>query len=106
MMLVHRYLFWALAILALTGCQPYWNPEPDFGSSVNGAIRAQAVNPDPPTGNPYAKGHMDGKSAKATVDNYQRSFTNPPRTTQGTGSSLININSGGTTGGSTTGITP
>lgn len=105
-MMLHRCGLCALAVVTVAGCQPYWNAEPDFGSSVNGAIRAQAVNPDPPTGNPYAQGHMDGKSAKATVDNYQRSFTNPPRTTQGTGGSLININSGGTTGGSTTGMMP
>lgn len=97
-----------LLVSLLSGCQSYWNPEPDFGSSVNGAVRAQAVNPDPPKGNPYAKGHMDGVSAKATVDNYQRSFTSPARSGQGTGStnsSLVNINSGSATGG-TTNITP
>lgn len=91
----------------LVGCQSYWDPEPDFGSSVNGAIRTQAVNPNPPTGKPYANAHMDGVSAKATVDNYQKSFTAPGRTGQGaTGGSLVNINAGAGTGSGTIGGAP
>lgn len=87
------------------GCQSYWDTEPDFGSSVNGAIRAQAVNPNVPVGNPNAKAHMDGVSAKATVDNYQKSFTAPPRTGQSGTGSLININSGATSGTAVSGFT-
>lgn len=83
----------------LSACQSYWDPEPDFGASVNGAIRAQAVNKNPPTGNPYANAHMDGVAAKATVDNYQRSFTAPARSGQGTTGSLVNINTGSSVGG-------
>lgn len=94
-------------VTSMTGCQSYWNPEPDFGSTVNDAIRAQAVNKNPPTGNPYATAHMDGVSAKATVDNYQKSFTAPARTGQGSGTgSLININAGSGTGSSVMGGAP
>ncbi len=93
-MLMTRSLLGIVVVLVLSGCQSYWNADSDFGSSVNGAVRAQAINPDPPTGNPYAKAHMDGISAKATVDNYQKSFTAPARPGQGNTGSLISINSG------------
>ena len=102
-----RVFLLLLAALGLTACQSYWYPEADFGATVNGAVRAQAVNPYAPVGNPNAKAHMDGVSAKATVDNYQKSFTAPARTGQAGGGSLISINSGmgtGSTGG--IGITP
>lgn len=87
-----------MLVLALSGCQSYWDTEPDFGSTVHNAIRTQAVNPDPPTGNPYANARMDGVAAKTTVDNYQRSFVTPVRPGQGTNSGLITINSGVTSG--------
>ncbi|SRR5574343_842190 len=87
-----------MLVFALSGCQSYWDTEPDFGSTVNNAIRAQAINPDPPTGNPYANARMDGVAAKTTVDNYQRSFIAPVRPGQGTNSGLITINSGVTSG--------
>ncbi len=89
-----RVSFGLLVALGLTACQSYWDADAAFGTSVNGAIRAQAVNPDPPTGNPYAKAHMDGVSAKATVDNYQKSFIAPARSGQAGSGSLISINSG------------
>ncbi len=102
-----KLLAFAPMILLLAGCQSYWDAEPGFGSSVNGAIRAQAVNPDPPTGKPYANAHMDGISAKATVDNYQKSFIAPARSGQGAASgSLVNINTGSGTGSGAGGGTP
>ncbi len=102
-----KLLAFAPMILLLVGCQSYWDAEPGFGSSVNGAIRAQSVNKNPPTGNPYANAHMDGVSAKATVDNYQKSFTAPASSGQGAVSgSLVNINAGSSTGSGALGGTP
>ena len=76
--------------LMMTACQPYWQADADFGTSVNKAIRAQAVNPDPPKGDPYAKAHMDGVAAKKSVDNYQKSFDKP----KAESGSIITINNG------------
>lgn len=92
--------------VSLSACQSYWEPEADFGSTVNGAIRAQAVNPDAPVGNPNAKAHMDGVAAKASVDNYQKSYISP-RTSgqQGSANSVISINNGVGSTGSSGGIT-
>lgn len=94
-----RMARWLCVVVAglLAGCQSYWQAEPDFGSSVNGAIRAQAVNPEPPKGDPYAKARMDGVAAKKSIDHYQKSFDNP-KADMG---SLITINNG--TSSATTG---
>lgn len=85
-------LFALVCTALIAGCQSYWNTEPNFGSSVNGAIRAQAVNPNPPTGDPYANAKMDGVPARKSIDNYQKSFDTPSPGGMG---SLVNINTGG-----------
>lgn len=95
-----RFLALILVGTAIAGCQPYWQTEPDFGSSVNNAIRAQAVNPEPPKGDPYAKARMDGVAASKSVDNYQKSFDKP----KADSGSLITINNGAATGASASGI--
>ena len=94
--------FMTIAGALIAGCQSYWNPEPDFGTSVNSAVRAQLVNPNAPVGNPNVNAHMDGVSAKKTVDNYQKSFDAPRTATSGSGG-LITINSGMTSGSTSTG---
>ena len=77
--------------LGLTACSPYWNAVPSYGEAVNGAIMAQAKNPDAPKGNPKPVDGLDGPAAKNSVDSYQKSFihTQPTATNAGslTGSS-------------------
>lgn len=72
-----------LASLMLSGCQALWEPGPDFGSSVNEAIRAQAVNPDQPAKRPINPSGMDGPAAKASIDNYNYSFEQRPSISSG-----------------------
>lgn len=78
------------ALCGLMGCQSYWDADPQLGSSVNGAIRAQVANPNAPQVKPTAKQGMDGVAAKKTVDNYQQSFDAKSVIT--TAPSLVNIN--------------
>lgn len=78
-------IFGAIA-LGMTACSPYWNAMPGYGEAVNGAIMAQAKNPDAPNGNPKSVAGLDGPAAKNSVDSYQKSFirTPPPATGGGT----------------------
>ena len=62
-------------LICLTGCQAYWYPSADFGSSVNGAIALQTVDPDAAKKAPTVVRGMDGPSAKASVESYQKTFT-------------------------------
>lgn len=68
----------------VTACQSIWEPDPDFGSTVTGAIQAQSVNPDAPAGNKKVTKGLDGPSAKSGVDNYQKSFEVKVPTSSGT----------------------
>lgn len=78
---------------ALVGCQSYWDRDPQFGSSVNDAVKAQAVNPNAPQVNASRpKQGMDGVAAKKSIDNYDKSFD--AKTPGTTGTSLISINNG------------
>jgi hypothetical protein len=76
-------------VVALTGCQAYWNAEPDFGSSVNGAIQAQVQNPNAPKGYPKALVGMDGPAAKTSVETYQKSFERKQPQTQTTTGTMV-----------------
>jgi hypothetical protein len=61
-------------LLSACQSQSYWDKDPDFGSTVNNAIKAQVVNPNAPQAvNKNASG-MDGVSAQKSIDNYQKSF--------------------------------
>ncbi|QWD96216.1 pilus assembly protein [Polynucleobacter sp. MG-6-Vaara-E2] len=79
-MLANRNHYWISPVLylalclAISGCQSIWQNEPDFGSSVTSSVQNQLVNPQAPLGNPKPTTGLDGPSAKATVDSYQRSF--------------------------------
>jgi hypothetical protein len=61
----------------LTACaQQGWDADMNLGKSVNNAIRAQSIHPDGPPKD-RVLGGMDGVSAKATIDNYQKTFITP-----------------------------
>lgn len=81
-----------MGLLMLAGCQSGWQPEANFGSSVQGAIRAQIVDPTAPDGNANKRAKMDGESAKKTVDSYQKSFgaTGSGDTVQGGSMAIFN----------------
>lgn len=66
------------SLLALGACQNYWAADPNFGSSVNGAVTAQTVNPNAAAKAPSNVKGMDGPSAKASIDSYQNSFVRRP----------------------------
>ena len=83
-----------LAVLSLSACQSYWDADPNLGSSVNGAIRAQVANPNAPQTRQTPKQGMDGVAAKKTVDNYQQSFD--AKATSSGMPSLVNINNAST----------
>lgn len=63
-----------MTLFFLTACQADWYPQAGFGSSVNDAIAAQTANKDAPSKLNRETQGMDGPSAKASIDNYQRSF--------------------------------
>lgn len=94
------YLFLPMPLFLVTACQADWYPQAGFGSSVNNAIASQIVNKDAPIRvNDEAQG-MDGPSAKASIDNYQRSFEQMGSNQMiGSGSSTI-INPAGSSSGS------
>ena len=68
------YLMLPLPIILNTACQSSWYPQVGFGSSVNDAVAAQTVNKDGPKEVKRDTQGMDGPAAKASIDNYQRSF--------------------------------
>ena len=68
------YLIMPLTYFLITACQSSWYPEVGFGSSVNEAIAAQTVNKENPKEIKRETQGMDGPAAKASIDNYQRSF--------------------------------
>lgn len=69
----HAILLAALAV-GLAGCQTHWDPQPDFGAYVNGAVQAQVQNPKAPQGMPKSVVGLDGPAADATITSYQKSF--------------------------------
>lgn len=77
-MKIHSFRFCLGLIIvvsvALTACQSTWNPEAEFGSSVNNAITDQIANKNAPE--PVARNSMgmEGPAAKSSIDNYQKSF--------------------------------
>ena len=70
----------ALLPVAITGCAETTTPRMDnhFGEAVRTAVAQQTINPnaslntDPVTG-------LDGKAAKQTMDNYDKSFKSPEK---------------------------
>ena len=85
--LLKRTIYTASILLMFSGliaCQSNWSPEPDFGSSVTSAVKAQEVNPSAPEGNKKVTKGLDGPSAKAGIDNYQKSFEVKAPTSGGT----------------------
>jgi hypothetical protein len=66
--------FVMVLFMMLSACQSIWDASPDFGSTVNDAVKDQLVNPNAPAGNKKVTTGLDGGAAKSAVDNYQKSF--------------------------------
>ena len=90
-----RLMLLVTAAVSLVGCQAYWDPEPTFGSSVNGAVLAQEQNPKAPMGYPKSVVGLDGKAANASIESYQKTFDRKQvQPTQSTGSLVGGSGSG------------
>lgn len=87
-----------VCVIGLSACQSTWDAEPDFGSSVNGAIKSQVRNPNAPVKVPKTAAGLDGPAAKNAVDSYQKSFERKQPVTSGASQS-------GTMVGTSVGIT-
>jgi len=75
----------AMAVfMMLSACQSIWDTSPEFGSTINGAIQDQLVNPNAPVGNKKVTTGLDGGAAKGAVDSYQKSFEVRVPTSSGT----------------------
>jgi hypothetical protein len=89
------FLFGLVVLSVLAGCASN-TPILDqhFGDAVNAAKAQQTLNPEASQNKDPVAG-IDGVAAKATIDRYQKSFEQPPATTN-----IFNIGVG--TGGSST----
>lgn len=76
-----RILF-ALVPVALVGCNHTPTPHYDqhFGEAVRAAVAQQTINPDASRNTDPVAG-LDGKAAGHTMDNYEKSFKTPEKTT-------------------------
>jgi hypothetical protein len=91
----HLMLMAVLPITLLAACQPLTpNLDSHFGEAVNIAKAQQIVNPDA-SQNPDPVSGVDGKAAQSAVENYEKSFKTPAKTTI---TNTISIG-GGTSGG-------
>lgn len=72
----------ALVPLALAGCAQTSTPNYDqhFGQAVRSAVAQQTINPDASKNTDPVAG-LDGKAAGHTMDNYEKSFKQPEKTT-------------------------
>ena len=69
--------FLLLAVSGLCACQntmPRY--EREFGQSVRNTMQAQIINPDASKNQDPVKG-LDGRAARDSINNYQKSFTKP-----------------------------
>lgn len=67
-----------LAALLAAGCaEDRYREEEGFGDAVRAAKARQIINPDA-SRNAARPDGMDGASAKATIDRYQKSYESPP----------------------------
>jgi hypothetical protein len=72
-----RLFFFLLCTLGLAACQSNW-VETNEGAAVNQAIMSQSVYPNGRPNTPTrSAGGLNGVAAKATIDNYQRSYVVP-----------------------------
>lgn len=68
----------SLAALLAAGCaENRYREEEGFGDAVRAAKARQIINPDA-SRNAARPDALDGESAKATIDRYQKSFESPP----------------------------
>ncbi len=67
-----------LVALLVAGCaENRYREEEGFGDAVRAAKARQIINPDASRSTARPDG-MDGHSAKATIDRYEKSFETPP----------------------------
>lgn len=76
----------ALLLLGLAGCANTTTPHYDqrIGEAVRTAVAQQTINPDAASKPDSGKG-LDGKAAVQTMENYDKSFRTPEKTTLGVG---------------------
>ena len=76
------HLIPALLLLTLAGCASTTTPhyEQRIGEAVRTAVAQQTINPDASKNTDPVAG-LDGKSAKQTINNYEKSFVTPEKTT-------------------------
>lgn len=84
-----------LSVGLVSACQSTWYEGEDFGSSVTEAVASQTANPSAPGSNKKPTKGLDGPSAKAGVDNYQRSYENKTSTGSYAGGGVLTPSSGG-----------
>jgi len=90
-----KYILSALiASATMVGCATSKTPVLDehFGEAVNAAKAQQTINPDASMTNEAVYG-IDGAAADAAVDQYHKSFTQPPVNTN-----VFNIGIGSSSG--------
>ena len=79
----------------LTACvEPAPRYEAEFGSATRATLRAQFVEPDAGN-NPNPVAGLDGRAARDTINNYQKSFAEPKPTENGFNIGVGNKSSGG-----------
>jgi hypothetical protein len=70
-----------IVVIGLVGCASETpNLDKHFGDAVNAAKAQQTINPDASQNSKLEVG-IDGQAANAAVDNYHKSFVQPPATT-------------------------
>ena len=92
-----------LSVALISACQSIWYEGEDFGSSVNEAVTSQIANPSAPESNKKPTKGLDGPAAKASVDNYQRSYENKGSTGNYAGGGILSPTSSGGSGMNTIG---
>lgn len=81
-------------VVSISACQSYWEPDTHLGSTVNDVVKMQSANPQAPFDRPEAVKGMDGVSAKASIDNYQNSFTRRGANSGASGGFFTGVQSG------------
>ena len=82
-------------ISVLTACAvPAQRYEAEFGNATRATLRAQFVEPDAGN-NPNPVTGLDGRAARDTINNYQKSFAEPKPTENGFNIGVGNKSSGG-----------
>ena len=93
--IMRRLALMVLACAALGGCMsssPIWDAH--FGEAVRAVTQLQIIDPHASENNPSLPG-IDGKSAVSAMTQYDKSYSQPPTSTN---PYTIGVSSGGGTG--------